>query len=65
LRKNIFAHDLRRTTGRSVAKAIAVAGEKMCCKGRAMKLQACKKALFHRTFCNSRLTGDLPEVCGA
>jgi hypothetical protein len=58
LRKNIFAHHLRRTTARAVAKAISIAGEKMCGKARAMNFKACKKALFYRMFCNSRFAGD-------
>jgi hypothetical protein len=57
--QNIFAHDLQCTRRRAVAKTVAIADEKTCCTARAKKLSACKKALFYRVFCNSRLAGDL------
>jgi hypothetical protein len=54
-----FAHDLRRTRTNAVAKIFAIAGEKNDCVAVTAIFEACKKALFHRMFCNSRLAGDL------
>jgi hypothetical protein len=60
-----FAHDLRRTRTNTVAKIFTPADGKNDCVAPLMFFGACKKALFHRTFRNSRLAGDLHCVVRA
>ena len=60
-----FAHDLRRTRTNTVAKIVALADEKNDCVAAFSIFEAYKKALFHRTFCNSRLAGDLRRISRA
>lgn len=43
-------------------KNFAIAGEKNDSVAAVAIFEACKKALFHRMFCNSRLTGDLRGI---
>jgi hypothetical protein len=57
--QKIFANNLQRTRTNTVAKIFAIAGEKNHCAASLAIFKACKKALFNRTFCNSRLAGDL------
>jgi hypothetical protein len=57
-----FTHDLRRTTTNTVAKFIALAGARTDCAASSAIFGACKKALFHRMFCNSRLASDLRVI---
>ena len=58
----IFAHHLRCTRTNTVAKIFAIAGEKNHCAALFAIFRACKKALFYRMFCNSRLAGDLRGI---
>jgi hypothetical protein len=57
-----FAHNLRRTRTNTIAKIVAIVGEKNDCAAPPAFFGAYKKALFHRTFCNSRLAGDLRRI---